>query len=158
MVAPVDQILPVGADEVKVTEPPAQNVVGPLGVMVGVAGNAFTVTTIALLANDIHPLASPTWQVYVPEDVTLIFCVVSPPGDHKYDVEVGAESITEPPAQKVIGPPAVMVGVEGNGFTVTVTGELAGLEQPAALVTTTEYVPEVVTLMLEVVKLPGDHK
>lgn len=38
MVAPVDQILPVGADEVKVTEPPAQNVVGPPAVIVGTGG------------------------------------------------------------------------------------------------------------------------
>jgi hypothetical protein len=31
-----------------------------------------------------------------------------------------------------------MVGVAGKAFTVTVTAVLAGLEQPAAFVTTTE--------------------
>ena len=33
--APVDQVFPVAEEEVKVTEPPAQNVVGPPAVMVG---------------------------------------------------------------------------------------------------------------------------
>lgn len=36
--------------EVNVTEPPSQNVVGPLAVMVGVFGFGFTVTTVAALA------------------------------------------------------------------------------------------------------------
>ena len=37
--------------------------------------------------------------------------------------------VTEPPVQKVVGPPAEMVGVAGTGFTVTVvTTEVA--EQP----------------------------
>lgn len=40
-------------------------------------------------------------------------------------------SVTEPPAQKVVGPPAVIVGTGGSGFTVTVTE--AGAEvQPLA--------------------------
>ena len=36
----------MAADEVSNTEPPAQNVVGPPGVIVGVAGIAFTVIVI----------------------------------------------------------------------------------------------------------------
>ena len=40
------QTLPVVALEVSTTLPPVQNVVGPPGVMVGVAGKAFTVTTV----------------------------------------------------------------------------------------------------------------
>ena len=36
VVAPLLQTLPVALDEVRVTDPPAQNVVGPLAVMVGV--------------------------------------------------------------------------------------------------------------------------
>jgi hypothetical protein len=47
VVAPVDQRYEVPALEVSVTLPPAQNVNGPPAVMVGVAGNAFTVTTVA---------------------------------------------------------------------------------------------------------------
>lgn len=47
VVAPVDQRLPLAEEEVKVTEPPAQKVVGPPAVIVGVAGFAFTVTTVA---------------------------------------------------------------------------------------------------------------
>jgi hypothetical protein len=37
----------VPADDVKVTLPPVQNINGPPAVIVGVAGNALTVTTVA---------------------------------------------------------------------------------------------------------------
>lgn len=47
VVSPVDQRLPVADDEVKVTLPPTQNVVGPPAVIVGVAGNGFTVPATA---------------------------------------------------------------------------------------------------------------
>jgi hypothetical protein len=47
VVAPVDHKYDVPADAVKVTLPPAQNVNGPPAVMVGVAGSALTVTTVA---------------------------------------------------------------------------------------------------------------
>ena len=57
--------------------------------------------------------------MYVPVVVTLIDCVVAP-FDHKYEVDAGADSVTVPPAQNVVGPPAVIVGVAGTGFTVTV--------------------------------------
>ena len=43
VVAPVDQTLPVADEEVKTTLPPAQNVVGPPAVIVGVAGIGLTV-------------------------------------------------------------------------------------------------------------------
>lgn len=48
VVAPVDQVLPLVTEEVRTTDPPAQNVVGPLAVIVGVAGIGFTVTLITL--------------------------------------------------------------------------------------------------------------
>ena len=35
--------------------------------------------------------------------------------------------VTEPPAQKVVGPPAVIEGAAGKGFTVTTVAVLAGL-------------------------------
>ena len=44
--------------------------------------------------------------------------------------------ITLPPAQKVRGPPALIVGAVGFGFTVTVMPALVAL-QPLALVTVT---------------------
>ena len=44
VVAPLDQILPEALDEVKVTDPPEQNVVAPPADMVGVAGTVLTVT------------------------------------------------------------------------------------------------------------------
>ena len=47
VVAPLDQTLPVALDEVRVTDPPAQNVVGPLAVTAG-AGTLVTVTVVAL--------------------------------------------------------------------------------------------------------------
>ena len=42
------------------------------------------------------------------------------PFDHRYDVPAEEVSATEPPAQKVVGPPAEIVGVAGSAFTVTV--------------------------------------
>jgi hypothetical protein len=48
--APVLQVLPVALLELRITLPPAQNVVGPPAVMVGVGGRAivFTVTEAGL--------------------------------------------------------------------------------------------------------------
>ena len=48
--------LPVALLEVSVTLPPAQNVVGPPGVIVGVAGAGFTVTVVADDAALLQPL------------------------------------------------------------------------------------------------------
>jgi hypothetical protein len=48
VVAPVDQSHDVAALAERVTLPPLQNVVGPLGVMVGFGG-AFTVTAAGVL-------------------------------------------------------------------------------------------------------------
>lgn len=46
VVSAVDQVFPVADDEVNVTEPPVQNVVGPPGVIIGVPGAELTVTTV----------------------------------------------------------------------------------------------------------------
>ena len=54
------QTLPVALLLVKVTLPPAQNVVGPPAVTVGVAGKAFTVTTIELEGEEVQPPLSTT--------------------------------------------------------------------------------------------------
>jgi hypothetical protein len=50
-------------------------------------------------------------------------------------VEAGADNVTEPPEQKVVGPPAVMVGTAGSAFTVTVVAVLEALRHPEALPT-----------------------
>jgi hypothetical protein len=44
--SPFDQRFPFNSEEVKITFPPSQNVVGPLAEIIGVAGTAFTVTEI----------------------------------------------------------------------------------------------------------------
>ncbi|MNX74433.1 hypothetical protein D3C86_1058730 [compost metagenome] len=59
------------------------------------------------------------------------------PLDQRYVVPALAVKVTEPPAQKVNGPPAVMVGAAGAAFTVTAVGVLAALWHPAAFVTWT---------------------
>ena len=41
-------MFPVALDEVNVTAPPEQNVVGPLAPIIGVAGVEFTATDVAL--------------------------------------------------------------------------------------------------------------
>ena len=43
---PSDHKLPDEADEVSVTDPPEQNVTGPLAKMVGVLGAEFTTTAV----------------------------------------------------------------------------------------------------------------
>jgi hypothetical protein len=48
VVAPFVQVFPVVLEEVKTTEPPAQKVVEPPPVMVGVAGKGLTVTTVGV--------------------------------------------------------------------------------------------------------------
>jgi len=113
---------------IKVTEPPIQKVVAPDAVIVTV-GNVLTVT---IVADDVAEqlLALATVTVYEPPAVIVVDCVVAPLL-HKYDVPVLAVNITEPPAQKVVALPAVMVAV-GNEFTVTtVAAEVA--EQPLEL-------------------------
>jgi hypothetical protein len=42
--------------EVNVTMPPVQKVVGPSGVIVGIAGIGFTVTVVAVEGELVHPL------------------------------------------------------------------------------------------------------
>jgi hypothetical protein len=118
---------------VSVTEPPVQNVVGPPAVMVGVAGLAFTVTAVAALVA-LQPLAFVTFTLYGPVVVALIDCVVAP-FDQRYDVPALAVSVTDPPAQNVVGPPTVIVAT-GFAFTVTVVAALVA-EQPLVFVTVT---------------------
>ncbi len=50
-----DQRFPEACEEVKFTEPPLQKVVGPLAEILGAAGFALTVTTVAAEVEE-HPL------------------------------------------------------------------------------------------------------
>ena len=50
-----------------------------------------------------------------------------------YENPAGAVSVTDPPAQKVVGPPAVMVGVLGGVFPVTVMALDTELVQPLSM-------------------------
>ncbi len=61
--------------------------------------------------------------------------VVAPPGLHTLPVALLLVSTTLPPAQKVVGPPAVIVGVVGFGFTVTVVPALVALHPLLVTVT-----------------------
>jgi hypothetical protein len=50
--------------------------------------------------------------------VTVIACVVAP-FDQVFPVAELEVKVTEPPEQKVVGPPAEIAGVVGVGLTVT---------------------------------------
>ena len=53
--------MPVADDEVSTTDPPWQNVIGPLAEMVGVAGSGLIVTlVIADVAVQLNPLVTVT--------------------------------------------------------------------------------------------------
>ena len=65
--------------------------------------------------------------------------------------------VTLLPVQNEVGPPAVIAGVPGNAFTVTIVAAEEALWQPLAFATLTLYAPAVVTLILWVVA-PFDHR
>jgi hypothetical protein len=92
--APLFQRYEAAGEEVNTTEPPAQNVVGPLGVTVGV-GFGLTVTfTGAEVA--LHPLPSVTSTVYDPATVTNMLCEICPLL-HRYEDAADDVSSTPPP-------------------------------------------------------------
>lgn len=131
--------------------PPLQ-IVSSLAIIPGVT--VFTVTTVAADVAE-HPLPSVTVTEYEPDELTVIDCVVAPLL-HNHDVPADAVSITEPPAQNVVGPPAVIVAV-GNGFTITVAVPVCACEQPlTSLTLTSAYtnVPGVVVGTATVTEFP----
>jgi hypothetical protein len=130
VIAPVDQRLPVNAEDVRVIVVPAQNVLGPL--IVGVAGTGFEVTACATEVAE-QPFASVTVTEYEPTADTVIDCVVAPV-DQRLPVNAEDASVIVLPAQNELGP--LIVGVAGAGFEVTTcAAEVA--EQPFASVTVT---------------------
>jgi archaellum component FlaF (FlaF/FlaG flagellin family) len=140
VVAPVDQRLPVVADEVRVMLLPAQNADGPL--IVGVAGAGFAVTVNGA---DVawQPLASVTDTVKVPAAETVIDCVVSPVDQRFPDVALEV-SVMLFPVQNDDGP--LIVGVAAADVAVTVNGAEVAV-QPPAFVTVTVKVPAAETVI-----------
>lgn len=59
------------------------------------------------------------------------------PVDHRYPELTLDVSVTLPPAQRVVVPEAMIVGVVGMGFTVTVVAREGGLRQLNEFVTRT---------------------
>ena len=96
---------------------------------------------------DEQALLSTDLTVYDPALFTQMLGVV-PPLLQTKEVPGPAASFTESPWQNVVEPVAVMVGVVGNGFTVTSVPAEAVEKQPWAFETRTVYVPDVLTLML----------
>jgi hypothetical protein len=153
VVAPFDHryVKPSGA--LSVTEPPSQNAVGPLAVMSGVEGFAFTVTAVAADVAE-QPLPFVTVTLYEPDAETTIDCVVASVLQ-RYVKPSGAVSVTDPPSQNVVGPLGVIAGVEGFASTVTVVASDVA-EQPLAFVTVTPYEPDSLTA-IDCVVAPFDH-
>jgi hypothetical protein len=70
----------------------------------------------------------------LPLAFVLIDCVVAP-FDQRYEAALDAVSVTLPPAQKVVGPPAVMLA---TGLALTVTAVATDVVlHPFAFVTVT---------------------
>jgi hypothetical protein len=67
----------------------------------------------------------------------VIDCVVSPV-DQRFPVAEDEFSTTDPPSQNVVGPPAVITGTAGLGFTVTFVAEAEEVEQPNPFMASTE--------------------
>jgi hypothetical protein len=154
VVAPFDQRCENAAGAVSVTDPPSQNVVGPLAVTTGVAGGGFTITSVAALVA-LQPSAVVTVTLYEPLALTVMDCVVAP-FDQRCENAAGAVSVTAPPAQNVVGPLAVITGVAGFAFTITSVAALVAL-QPFASVTVTLYEPLAKTARDWLV-VPFDHE
>jgi hypothetical protein len=77
-----------------------------------------------------------TTTAYVPLVLTEIEAVVAPPGVQTLLTGLLLLRVTLPPAQKVVGPDAVITGVAGRGLTVTTVGADVAV-QPLASVTWT---------------------
>lgn len=90
---------------------PAQNVVGPDGVIVGMSG--VPTETVTELETALHPFASVAVTEYTPEDVTVML-ELRELFDHKYVFPPPATIVTPPPWQNIVGPVGLAVAL-GNG-------------------------------------------
>ena len=116
-------------EAVNTTLLPSQKVVAPFAVM-SATGNWLTVTAVEA-ETSVQPPACVTVTEKLPVALTVIDCVVAPLL-HKYEEPVLAVNTTEPPWQKLTGPPAMMLA--GTvALIVNVTAVLVALSQPAML-------------------------
>ena len=89
--------------------------------LVGAVGTAFTVTTVAADVA-LQLLAFVISTVYEPDAVAEYVAAVpscAVPFFQMYDEPALAVNITEPPLQKVVAVPDVVIAAVGNAFTVT---------------------------------------
>ena len=124
--------MPVAEEEVKVTEPPAQNVVGPLAVITGTGGSGLTVIMTGEEVEVHDPLETVT--VYEPLVETVIDWVVAPV-DQIFPLAAEDVKVMDPPAQNEFGPLPEIVGTGGVGFTVTVAATDVEEQEPFETVT-----------------------
>lgn len=146
MVAPATATHATCAFKVKLVLP--QSIL--LSWVVGIVLQVFTVTTMLLEVVLPHELVVVT--EYVPEVVTLMlglvaFVLQTPP--------LFPDKVTLPPLQKVVAPPAVIVGAVGSGFTVKVLDVEA--VQPLSLLIIHVYKPAVVKLFIVAVLAENEN-
>lgn len=127
VVAPVDQRFPVAAEEVSVTDPPAQNELAPL--MVGVVAAGFAVTAKAADVAE-QPAALVAVTLKEPAAETVIDGVVAPV-DQRFPVAADEVSVMLLPGQTAAGP--LMVGAGGSAFCVTAKGAEVAVQPPASV-------------------------
>ena len=135
-VEPFDQVLLFKLEEVNVTDSPVQNVVGPLALIVGIAGKELTVTKVGSDAVEQFPFVTDT--EYVPLWLTIIDWLVEPFDQTLFD-KLEDVNVTEPPVQKDIGPLWLIVGADGEVLTVIIVG--SDVDEQLPFETVTEYVP-----------------
>ena len=106
------------AFDVKTTEPPEQNDIGPLAVITGAGGGVDAVTVTGLLVA-VHPFAVAFVPVTIDDDETDMVEVVAPV-DQVILLGIVEVKFTDPPTQKEVGPDAVITGVVAFGYCDTV--------------------------------------
>ena len=110
VVAPVDHVFPVASEEVMVTEPPSQKVVGPPAVITGAKP---ALSTIVIGAEEPEqPFPSNTESVIVALASTTMLLLVSVV-DQVFPELAEDVKVTLPPVQKVVGPLGV---ITATGF------------------------------------------
>ncbi|GAL86158.1 hypothetical protein MYP_3387 [Sporocytophaga myxococcoides] len=126
-VDPVDQVKvpPVKSLllAVRSTEPPSQNIIGPLAVISGFGGIGLTTTLILSDTSEEQTSSETKLTEYIPEVVTVKGLSVDPVDQVKVPPVKSlllAIRSTEPPSQNTNGPLAVISGFGGIGFTTTV--------------------------------------
>ena len=98
-----------------------------------ISQTGFVITVNILLQELVHPAALVTVTLYVPAAVRLLITLDVEPVDHKYVPPPVAVKLVEPPAQIVLLPVMLQLGV---GFTVSVLLQEL-VQPPGTLVTVT---------------------